>query len=339
MPINNKISKDLVDLEPTAVLEFYRLYYDTLNEPDSYLPFHSCSNGLMTNIVLNGIGYLPIAVEVEDFESNIFNRLSRPKIRISNNNLVVSSVLRRKNDFRNAKIERIKIFIKYIDDVNFEGGINPFGVADPTAEISRDLYVISQKLQENKSLVEFELTAPFDLENFFIPGRLVLGRYCYWQYRGIGCNYFGPPVCQENDASFTHIPTGTFDFQSSLNEWQYGKYYLPGATIFINTDKDPFRTWYICTAPHLASENNAPNLDNSPWQKDGCAKTVGACRKRFANSFINYSGISGSYLNQTSQVQNIVPATINGNPNSYYLPFGGFPATDKYDYGQTFFKK
>jgi hypothetical protein len=67
MPINNKVSKDLLDLEPTAVLEFYKIYYDTVNEPDSFFPFHPCSNGLQGKIVLNNIGYVPLAVEVEDF--------------------------------------------------------------------------------------------------------------------------------------------------------------------------------------------------------------------------------------------------------------------------------
>ena len=143
MPINNKISQDLMDLEPTAVLEFYKLYYDTINEPDSYFPFHPCSNGMENGIILNGILHVPVAVEVEDFETNILNRINRPKIRVSNANYTISNLLRRKNDFKFAKIERTKIFLKYIDDANFEGGVNPYGIADPNASISRDTYVIS----------------------------------------------------------------------------------------------------------------------------------------------------------------------------------------------------
>jgi lambda family phage minor tail protein L len=335
MPINNKISNDLVDLEPTAILEFYKLYYDTVNEPDSYFPFHPCSNGLNGSIVLNGIPYLPIAVEVEDFESNIFNRISRPKIRIANENLVMSQVLRRKNDFKHARLERIKIFLKYIDDINFDGGMNPYGIADPTAEISKDSYVISQKTQENRTLVEFELTSPFDLENFSVPGRLVLARYCYWQYRGLGCNYFGAPVCQENDVQFTHIPTGQFNFQTTENEWNYGKSYYSGDIIYTSTDKDPFRTWYVCKSNHTGSENNHPNIDSSPWEKDGCSKTISACRKRFANTGITYSGYFGANTGIYTSY-NIVPAALNANQANAYLPFGGFPATDKYEYGATY---
>lgn len=322
-------------MEPTAILEFYKLYYDTVNEPDSFFPFHPCSNGLNGKIVLNSIPYLPIAVEVEDFESNIFNRINRPKIRISNDGLTISQVLRRKNDFKHARIERIKIFLKYIDDVNFDGGVNPYGVSDPTAEISKDSYIISQKTQENWSLVEFELTAPFDLENFTIPGRLVLSRYCYWQYRGLGCNYFGRPVCQDNNVDFTHVPTGAFNFQTTENEWSYGKLYYSGDVAYVSTDKDPYRTWHVSKQNHRADENNHPSLDASPWEKDGCSKTVDSCRKRFASTGITYSGYSGESSGSYT-VYNLVPASLNADASNAYLPFGGFPGTDKYQYGATY---
>lgn len=333
----DKVSKDLVDLEPTAVLEFYKLYYDTINEPDSFFPFHPCSNGIEKGINFNGLYHVPVAVEVEDFESNILNRINRPKIRISNVNYIISSLLRRKNDFKFAKLERTKVFVKYIDDSNFEGGVNPFGTPDPNATIAKDTYNVSQKTQENPSLVEFELTAPFDLENFTIPGRLVLGRYCYWQYRGLGCNYFGPLVCQDNDEQFTNIPTGNFNFQTTDNIWTYGKSYKPGDIVYLETDKDPFKTWYVCQRDHTASEYDIPSLDGSPWQSDGCSKIISACRKRFVNTGIYYTGTSGGL--QTGVLAfNIVPSTLTANVNTQatYLPFGGFPATDKYSYGASF---
>ena len=251
---------------------------------------------------------------------------------------MISQILRRKNDFKFAKLERVKVFVKYIDDVNFEGGINPYGVADPNSAISRDIFVISQKTQENKSIVEFELTAPFDLENFSIPGRLVMGRYCYWQYRGLGCHYFGPPVCQEDDSQFSHVPTGAFNFQNSTNEWRYGASYFKGDVVYVSTPKDPFKTWYICAEDHLASESNMPGLDNVPWQKDGCSKSISACQKRFVNSSIFYSGVSGAST-VTGEVYNPVPSTQTANLTSFYLPFGGFPATDNYSYGQSYNKR
>ena len=108
-----------------------------------------------------------------------------------------------------------------------------------------------------------------------------------------------------------------------------------GDIIYVTTDKDPFRTWYVCSASHVASENTFPGLDNSPWQKDGCSKIIGACRKRFANQTITYSGISGN-SSGTYSVDNIVPSALTASVSGSYLPFGGFPATDKYQYGQSF---
>lgn len=345
MPINDKISRDLIDIEPTAILEFYQLYFDTANQPETYFAFHPCSLGINGPIILNGVEYLPVAVEVEDFETNIYNKIARPRIRVGNNGLVVSNLLRQYNDFKNGKVVRKKIFIKYIDDANFDGNVNPFGVADPNSEISSELFVISQKLQENKNLVEFELTTPFDLENFEIPGRLVLGRYCYWQYRGMGCNYFGRPVCQDNDAQFTYIPTGNiaatnkFDYQTLNLAWEIGKIYQLGDVVSVVENKDPFVTYYVCKSPHEAAATNAPALDNSPWEKDGCSKLISACRKRFSNTGTYYSGYfpDGVTTGETT-VKNFVPESLAAETESsnFYLPFGGFPATDKYSYGPAF---
>ncbi len=344
MPINDKISRDLIDVEPTAILEFYQLYANTAGRPDDCFYFHPCSLGLTQQIVLNGKSYLPVAVEVEDFETNVFNRIARPRIRVGNQGLVISDILLKNNDFKYAKIVRKKIFIKYIDDVNFDGGVNPFGVADPNAEISSETFVISQKLQENKNFVEFELTAPFDLENFNVPGRLVLGRYCYWQYRGVGCNYFGRPVCQENDQQFTYIPTGNaatgaaFDYNTLNLEWKDATIYEPGSVAFVITSKDPFVTFYVCKEQHVSSVNNHPSLDASPWQKDGCSKLISACRKRFVNTGIYYSGQAPDNVTGQVTVSNLVPQSLAGEDKSsnFYLPFGGFPATDKYSYGASF---
>jgi lambda family phage minor tail protein L len=345
MPINDKISRDLIDVEPTAILEFYQLYANTAERPDDCFYFHPCSLGLTQQIVLNGKSYLPVAVEVEDFETNIFNRIVRPRIRVGNQGLVISDILLKNNDFKYAKIVRKKIFIKYVDDVNFDGGVNPFGIADPNAEISSETFVISQKLQENKNFVEFELTAPFDLENFNIPGRLVLGRYCYWQYRGVGCNYFGRPVCQENDQQFTYIPTGNapltgaaFDYNTLNLEWQDATTYQPGSIAFVITTKDPFVTFYVCKQQHVSSVNNHPSLDASPWEKDGCSKLISACRKRFINTGIHYTGKAPNDVTGQATASNIVPQSLAGENKSsnFYLPFGGFPATDNYSYGASF---
>ena len=298
-----------MSLSPTAILSFYALYYDYINTPDEYFSFHGGTNGLNGAIVFGGITYQPVPVEIESVEQNSLNRISRPKIRISNVGNSISRLLKRKNDFKNGRIVRIKTFLKFIDDVNFDNGQNPYGLPDPNAEISRETFIINQKTAENKQLVEFELTYPFDLEAFDTPGRIILGRHCPFQYRGKCCNYFGPPVCKGDDSNFSTAPND-YDPFSSENLWTEGEIVEAGDVRHTENAKDPPRTVYVCKTNHTTSSLNHPATLNGSnyWEKDDCSRKFLGCQKRFVLDTLN-----PSYLG--------------------YLPFGGFPATDKYPYG------
>ena len=227
----NKIASSLLDIQPTAVLEFYRIYPDTLNRPNVYIPLHNGS-ALENNIVWQGVQYVPMPIEGEGFEINGNAQFSRPKLRVANKDYLITNLLQNNNDFKNAKIVRIRTFLKYLDDENFEGG-NPFGSPDFTAEISNDTYLISQKTAENKLYVELELTSPLDLDNFEINNRLILAKYCYWQYRGHGCNYVGGAIEKEDGFNFSttegfgyiieYTSTNTFDIVRGSYTWQEAK--------------------------------------------------------------------------------------------------------------------
>lgn len=316
----NKIASSLLDIQPTAVLEFFRIYPDTVLKPDMFIPMHGGSI-FGNNVTWQGIEYIPVPIEGEGFEVNGNGQLSRPKLRIANKDYLISNLLQNNFDFKNAKIVRKRTFLKYLDDVNFEGG-NPFGSQDFTAEISDETFLIDQKVSENKVYVEFELTSPLDLENFDVTNRQILGKYCYWTYRGHGCNYAGPPVERENGYNFTDVRGVNVVPDSSVNGlltdtqklWNPIKPYLLGQIaylenpkIFIN--KNPLidgsyegfmRIWYVCVR---ATDNVNKNPQTNPtfWQKDGCAKKMSACKKRF------------------------IPPVA--------LPFGGFPGTDGFSYG------
>jgi len=116
----NKIASSLLDIQPTAVLEFFRLYPDTVVKPDVFIPIHGGSV-FGDNVVWQGIEYIPVPVEGEGFEINGNGQLSRPKLRIANKDYLISSLLQNNFDFKNAKIVRKRTFLKYLDDVNFDG--------------------------------------------------------------------------------------------------------------------------------------------------------------------------------------------------------------------------
>jgi lambda family phage minor tail protein L len=291
----NKVSRSLLDLQPSAVLEFFKIYPDAVNKPDIYVGIHGGSD-FGGPIIWQGIQYKPVPVESEGFEINGNGQLARPKVRIANVDYLITSLIQNNSDLLYAKIIRKRTFLKYLDDANFDAG-NPFGEADATAEMSEEEFLISQKTAENKLYVEFELTSPLDLENYEINNRLILGRYCSWLYRGEGCNYNGSPKEKEDGENFT-IPATT-----NKNAWNSTITYNAGDYAYTKNYRLAANSEFVKIFYVSKVNNNKGNIpDNNPsfWEKDGCSKTMTACKKRF---------------------------------NVNKLPFGGFPGTDGFSYG------
>lgn len=329
-----ELGKSFIDLEPTAILELYELYFDVDQNP---FRFHSGTNELTKDIIWNGNKYFASAIDVEGFEANSMGRLPRPKVTVANTDYIISNILRDYSDFRNGKFVRVRIFLKNLDNENFEGNENPFGNPNPLSYISKEKYIVSQKLIENKQVVQFELITPFDLQSLETSSRLIMGRYCYWQYRGIGCNYEGDLICQENDETFLKAPNqkikssfnkfekGSYESTVEFYLWKEEKVYAKGDIVSVynidlNGFKDPKVTWFVCINNHVSSRFNTPNKSPTFWQKDGCSKSIEACKKRFKNTgSLLINGEMYDYFNDSE--------ILNG-----VLPFGGFPGTDKFKY-------
>jgi lambda family phage minor tail protein L len=326
------VGKSIIDLEPSAILELYELYFDIELEP---FRFHAGTNNLANDIIWNGNKYYTSAIEVEGFEANINGRLPRPKVSVANSDYIISNILRDYSDFRNGKFVRVKVFLKHLDNENFDSNQNPFGSPNPYMYISKEKYLISQKLIENKQLVQFELITPFDLESLQTATRAIYGRYCYWQYRGMGCNYQGDLIEKDDESAFENSPTkhikgssGNFlytDQETTINKylWQLEVEYAIGDIVCIrnidfNGFKDPPISWFVCRQPHKSTKFIIPHKSIDYWEKDGCSKTIQSCKKRFG-----------------------MVTFIDARKNTFYndfdaslgiLPFGGFPGTDKFRY-------
>ena len=63
----NKVAQSLLDLQPTAVLELFRVFPDRVNLPNLFLGFHGGSN-FDKSITWQGVDYLPLAIETEGFD-------------------------------------------------------------------------------------------------------------------------------------------------------------------------------------------------------------------------------------------------------------------------------
>jgi lambda family phage minor tail protein L len=225
---NQKINAELFSLEPTALLEFFVIYYDYINRPDDKLYVHGGTNNINGSVYWQGVEYLPFPIQSSGFESKGDGSLPRPKLAISNQDFFVSNLIRRYNNLVGAKVVRKRTFAKFLDNQNFSENKNPYGSADATAGLEDQVFFILRRASENRAIVEFELASPLELDNVTFPKRSVIARYCGFHYRGNGCKYMGMPVADENNMRLRKA----IDFKAGLLR----RYYTgAGATAPTNT--------------------------------------------------------------------------------------------------------
>ena len=304
----NKVAESLLDLQPTAILELFRVFPDKVNKPTLFLGFHGGSI-FDKSITWQGVQYLPLAMEGEGFDIFGDGKLARPKLRVVNKDYIITNFLQNYNDLVNAKIVRKRVSVKYLDDVNFDGP-NPFGIADPTAELTNETWLVGRKTQESKVFVELELASPLDLESFDVNYREVVSKFCYWKYRGEGCRYAGLPIEKADESPFVDSTGGTVVpsyepptgaggvvspvgfFEDPSAEWSVKKSYSKGDITYLknnnvlirplngsaNQEGIPSKTVYVCVG---SNSGESPESNPSYWQKDACSKKLSACRRRF----------------------------------------------------------
>jgi lambda family phage minor tail protein L len=190
-----KISSELQKLAPNAVIELYQLDASTFGGNVYY--FHAGTNGLTQSVVWQGQEYQPYPVQISGFEITAGGQIPRPKLLVSNVSGIITALVLAYDDLLGAKVTRKRTMQKYLDAVNFSGGVNPD--ADPTAEFPDDIYFIERKTSENKSAVEFELSASFDVQGVKLPRRQIIQNICPWKYRGAECGYAGSNYWNSND--------------------------------------------------------------------------------------------------------------------------------------------
>lgn len=189
------IAEDIQKLEPGALVELFIL--DATSLPGGGVSyFHAGTNALGGPVVWQGAEYQPWPVQVRGFEKSGTGRLPRPTLSMANVLGTVGTLARDFNDLLGARLIRKRTFARYLDAVNFPGGVNP--TASPVESFPDDEFVVDQKTVENKHLIEFTLVARCDLEGVRIPLR-VITQTCAWQYRGEGCGYAGGPVAKVDD--------------------------------------------------------------------------------------------------------------------------------------------
>jgi len=182
-------------LNPGAEIELYVLDLSRFGAQTVYM--HAGTNALDGDVVWQGITYQRYPVAATGFEMKGQGPLPRPKLAVSNVTGIISALCRLYGDLVGAKVIRRRTLMRYLDAVNFPGGVNPD--ADPNAYFPDDLFFVNQKTHEDPTTIEFELAVAFDVQGVQLPRRQIIRNSCPWRYRGDGCGYAGPPVADAND--------------------------------------------------------------------------------------------------------------------------------------------
>lgn len=191
---------EINSLAPSAVIELFEIDFTPIGGTVVY--FHAGTNSLRQPIVWNGQEYQPFPVEVTGFEVTGQGQLPRPKLRVSNYlSSITALILELGGDLVGAKVTRRRTLKKYLDAVNFAGGVNP--TADPTAAFPEDIFYVDRKSLENREVVEFELASSLDLAGVRLPRRQVIQNLCAFIYRGGECGYTGTDYFDSNDNAVT----------------------------------------------------------------------------------------------------------------------------------------
>ena len=193
------VKADIQKLATEALVQLFTL--DATSLGGTITRFFAGTNELEANVVFNALTYAAMPIAVTGFEYNGKGKLPRPLMKVSNVDGLVGALVDAYDDLIGAKLTRRRTFVKYLDAVNFTGGVNP--TADPTAIFPDDVYYVDRKSSHTKTLVELELASSFDIIGVKLPRRVMVQRVCLWTYRSAECSYVGGPVATIDDVPTT----------------------------------------------------------------------------------------------------------------------------------------
>lgn len=196
LEILEKLSIEIQKLNTDALVDLYVLDASAL-PGNMIFRFHEGVSPISTDVIWQGNTYVAFPLEISGFESNTNGASPRPRLKLANVTGIVSGITQSLNDLVGCKVIRKRTFLKYLDAVNFESGVNPS--ADPNAQFPDELYFIDRKVSENLLAVEFELVSALDLQGAMLPKRQILTNICPWRYRGSECGYSGGPKADKYD--------------------------------------------------------------------------------------------------------------------------------------------
>jgi len=289
----DKLNSESVLLTPSAIISLYKFDGTNIGLPEPYY-FYAGTDFDFQPVVYAGITYVPVPLEVSEFEINGQGRLPRPKLTISNINGVISKLILENQDLAGSIISRKRVFVKYLDDVNFPNNTNPWGTSDPEAAFGDEIFSINRKISENNQVVQFELACPWEIDNVKLPKRPIYALVCSFKYRDAEtCGYSGPPIADKADKRFT---TGYGLTLNDRGEWSSSATYNSGDYVFIKSILpanygEVF--YFVCMQNGITGKNNKPGLNSYIWKADRCSLCINGCKIRNPAGDLPFGGFPG----------------------------------------------
>jgi len=186
------ISLDIQQLEPGALVELFEVDVTPLG--GDFLRFHAhLQSGAIT---WQGNIYSPWPITAAGFGKTGDASQPTPTITVANVDGSIAALCLAYGDLVGAKVKRYRTLVQYLDG-------QPS--ADPTAEMTVELWEIEQKTGEDNVQVEFTLASALDLSGRQLPSRQVIATLCpeQWEYRGPICGWTGVTFFDKNNVPVT----------------------------------------------------------------------------------------------------------------------------------------
>jgi lambda family phage minor tail protein L len=193
------IAQELLGLELSARIEMFVL--DATSLGGDVLRFHNGTNKLSQALVWQGQTYTMLPIEAEGFELRASGSAPRPKVRVSNIFGLFGVLLDQYGNLEGATVTRKVTHARYLDAVNFPGGVNP--EANPDEQYPDETWTVDRMSRDDGLVLEWELASPLDLEGVTVPRRRCNALVCSSQYRSAECGYTGGPVAKADDTPTT----------------------------------------------------------------------------------------------------------------------------------------
>ena len=161
-------------------------------------------------------GPMPMIMDGLDYQAD--GASTRPSVTVANIGTLFSEGLGdyTNDDLIGQRIVRRQTLRKYLVGGSEDSGINAAPI-----EFRIQEYVIDRIAAEDNIAIIFELAAPYDLENIQLPRRVVVGKYCSWQYQGHstngtgGCTWTKDSIVKYKGTNGTYSHNAYFDVDDS----------------------------------------------------------------------------------------------------------------------------